>query len=419
MPKIAGFHEYEADPAMRLLRILGFVAVALGLISIIISRVDSAPALLRWIAVPEDDGLGLIFAGFAVRMARLELLAWNARVVVRTSRFCLVTLGVFRILGFSVGRWGVAGATSETDGFASGVLAVGMGALLMLRDKERTRRIRPALTLAMGAFAGVCWVALLLHQTGMIGKPAILTVPVPVLVLFSSLCYVLVPEVRLPRRWRGVAGRKEAVDAARRLMPLALGIPVVLAVMRHQAERLGWIHPELGLLLHVLFSAGSMGAMIFWNSFRLSADRRVAEAVDQALGDAELHFVESLKAVDNPVWVIGASGELVFQNTAARAFQAPPDDYGPQPLGVCQQSAVMSASIFHRRVAAIRMQHRASGQVGSLNLQLLRTITDRNGHPKAVIVIAQAPPASLNAIDEQFRAKRQSFERREVEALIR
>ena len=82
-----------------LLKVSCFVSIALGLLSLLCQFTGQMTVLLRRVLVSPDEALGLIFLGFAVRMSRLEAHRKTIRIIVKTSRVCLLLVGVSAMAG--------------------------------------------------------------------------------------------------------------------------------------------------------------------------------------------------------------------------------------------------------------------------------------------------------------------------------
>ncbi|MBX3441767.1 MAG: PAS domain S-box protein [Planctomyces sp.] len=69
-----------------------------------------------------------------------------------------------------------------------------------------------------------------------------------------------------------------------RLLPLGLGVTLAAGYLRLQGERAGWFGPELGLLLHIMFTIGAILATLFWTSWQLQQlDARREASARQAI----------------------------------------------------------------------------------------------------------------------------------------
>jgi PAS domain-containing protein len=173
------------------------------------------------------------------------------------------------------------------------------------------------------------------------------------------------------------------------MFPLAILIPVLLAILRHQAQSAGLLQPDLGLLLHVLMSAGSMFAMIVWNANRIHSAQRIRESTGVVVADMDAQYRDIFAVLRDPVWVFSAEGELEYENGAARQFMASNGEAG---LGSVQQSAVLSAAMLGRRVKVLELTDRETFAPRSLAIQYLRVLLTPQGEPGTIILVAHVLP---------------------------
>lgn len=360
--------QWQGDAGLALvLRISCFISIALGILSLLSRWFGHTGLVLRLILVTPEEALGLIFMGFAVRMSRLEAHRPTIRIIVQTSRVCLVLLGA-SLVGL---------------GHAAGACYLAIGLILMMKYRLARNRMDTVLTALICTYLGSCWVSLLLARAAMAPIPAILQVdPAPLLIL-SAISYVLSSATRAPGMLKVLVQRGPEAEAARVMFPLAFAIPLVLAFLRHQAERLGLLQPDLGLLLHVLLSAGSMAGMIVWNANRIHSAQRIRESTDAVVADMETQYHAIFAVMRDPVWVFSSEGPLEFSNAAAQELNLDP----------AQQRTLLSAAMLDKRmIKQLDVQDRLSGAPRTLAVQYLRVLLTPDGEPGSVVMVAHVLP---------------------------
>ena len=359
------------------LRVSCFLAIALGILSLLIHWTGQAGGILAAILVPPEEALGLIFAGFAVRMSRLEAHSRPVRAVVQTSRVCLT----------------VVGASLAAGNHAAGVGYLLIGLSLLARQLLPGYRADVALNALGCAFLSACWTSLLLSRAAMSPVPSLLRIDLLPLAVLTAIACILSTATRAPGVLRVLAQRGPEAEAARVMFPLAFLIPVALAILRHHAQRRGLLQPDLGLLIHVLMSAGSMFAMIVWNANRIHLSQRIRESNGVAVADLETQYRDIFAVLRDPVWVFTPEGELDYENGAARQLMA---HNGERGLGAAQQRAAVSAAMLGRAMKELELTDRETFARRSLEIQYLRALVTPQGEPGTIVLVAHVlPPKEL------------------------
>lgn len=382
-----------------LLRVSCFLSIAIGILSLLSIWTGLASGAARIILVTPDEALGLIFLGFAVRMSRLEAHRRTIRIIVKTSRAGLILLGVSAVTGLrvldlvpSAGSVRLGGGT----GFAIGACYLLTGASLLFRNGFARNRMHAALTWLACAYLGSCWISLLLAGAGMAAIPIFLRIEVVPLLLMTAIGYVLFSALRTPEILKVLSQRGPEAEAARLMLPLAFAIPLALAILRHEAESKGWLPPDLGLVLHVLLSVGSMGLMIVWNANRIHSAKQLRERTDVAVEELETQYRDIFAVLQDPVWIFSAEGQLHFRNDAAREY-GPPEGRNANgsggaesALGIGQQRAILSAALLGGQMAEMKLRERVSGALRTLEIKFLRSLNTQRGERGAIILVARA-----------------------------
>jgi len=384
-------------------RIFCFLAIAVGIVSLLSTWTGETGGVLRHVLLAPGDALGLIFVGFAVRLSRLEAHRRPIRVIVQTSRLCLLALGVVAIFGSDLTVLLPSTGASGT-GFAAGVIFLLIAGVLMMRVRHAQSEFRSILTAGLCAFLVSCWISLLLASGGLAPVPSVLRIEFLTLLLLSGVGAVLASLIRAPGVLGVLADEGPEASAARLLFPLAFVIPLVLAILRHRAEVEGLLHRDLGLLLHVILSAGSMAIMIVWNAHRISAGARAIRAAEKLMEDFDSQYRAILGAFSEPVWIFDPKGQLIFENRAAGEYGSGEEIPGARfrdpssALGSAQQRAILSAALFGRRVREIRMFDQTTGEPRLLTVQYLGVLYTREAEPSAIVLVARPSGERAEAV---------------------
>ncbi len=349
--------------------------------------------------IPPDDALGIIFLGFALRLSRLEDFRPWIRLVLRTSRLCLVVLGLSKLLGVLLAmnhQAPPAGSITAPAGFSLGLLFLLLGIYLNIRHNQYAKRARLYTRIVTLSYLGSCWIALLLFVGGISGIPAgfqIQLLPLITVTVISALLFL--PQHRHVHQG-GIPGPEEESALSQSLFPLAYSIPIVLAFLRYHAESRKLVHPELALLLHVVLSAGSTIALIAYSVARTRAAQHQVEANDAVATCMETQYQTVLSALSLPVWIFGAEGRLTFANQAAGKLSPPPataPGQTPHPLEAPfapeHQRAIFNAALFGRPLASLTIAPASSQQPVELKVECLQSIQTYRGTPGSIVLIAR------------------------------
>ena len=387
------------DDSVSFVRISCFFAIALGMLSImnLWARLDNTA--IRFLLVPPEEALGFIFLAFAVRMPRLEAYRSTIRVVVRTSRACLLILGASMVLGWRLSdfpAFGIVGSADTGTGLAVGICYFLMGFYLKVRGGQSGGFAYTALSGILFTYLGSCWISQILYLSGLASIPRILMIRVVSLAILTAGCIALFSLHHKPSLLRRFAQTGPDAATVRSLFPLAFAIPILLAILRFRAESSGLIVPDIGLLLHVLLSAGSMILMISYSGSRARAAKVLSDSKDAIATLVESQYRDIMQNLQNPVWIFSSEGHLKFRNDAARVL-FPPD--GEQAaslkaegavLGATQQRVILSAALLGQPVSGLVMRDSTAGSARTLPIRCLRVLQSHNGTPGAIVLIAGA-----------------------------
>lgn len=116
---------------------------------------------------------------------------------------------------------------------------------------------------------------------------------------------------------------------ARRLLPAAILIPIVLGYFRLEGQRLGMFGTEMGLSLMVVLTA--VISIVFVLKFAAGANR---EEAAKTQGNEILNAI--LRSPSEGVTVVNAAGQMVLQNDSAEAMAGK-----KQPLSTADSWSLM------------------------------------------------------------------------------
>ncbi|MBI2687432.1 MAG: hypothetical protein HYX27_14055 [Acidobacteria bacterium] len=382
-----------------ILRLASFLSIVLGLTEILaLTTRAQFPKGVFSLASP-DEALGLIFMGFALRNSRLEDHSGIVRVIVKTSRASLLIIGFSGMAGLHLVPWGSTAFQSEArPTFAAGIGFALISGILIIKRSPVLKKILPYLSYACCSFLGACWVAIVLSLTGLISAPAILAIGWLPAALMTPIALILAVWINAPGLAHVLSGSGPDAATARRLFPLAFIVPLLLAVLRQQAERSEYLHPHAGLLLHVLLSVACMAALVAWNANRMTVAHQIERSVERVYRDGEAQLRELLSYVTQPVWILGPDGGMQYRNSAAAEYFCFPNEQdrlsaNKFPLGQRQHEVLVRAALFGRGVAPIRVRHLVSGTDRDLQATLVKTMKGHALSEVKVLVLAEDPGA--------------------------
>ena len=236
-----------------------------------------------------------ILAGISLRLLRKEASGRLARGVAQACALLVALLGLLtlvdKLFGWELGidQWvlrpNVAGSAAHGPSRMALMIALNfflLGCALLVLDVETRGGYRASQFLTM--LAGLASWSVILDSTL---NPALsyLYLALPTALLFGVLC----TGVLLVRPDRGLvailASQSLGGMTARRLLPAAFGISVILAWLRWEGERAGLYDREHSVVLSAAVHLVLLAGLIWWNARsldRADAERRRAELVLRA-----------------------------------------------------------------------------------------------------------------------------------------
>jgi hypothetical protein len=133
---------------------------------------------------------------------------------------------------------------------------------------------------------------------------------------------------------------------------------------------------------------------------------------EAAYTESEKLFRELLAVVRQPVWLLDATGRVLYSNPAALRF-ASVDARLSGALGNAQQRDLVAAAMVGRPVHTVHVHDLPSAQDRSLSLVFLRLLQPQPEKPGElrVLVIASTgdhPPAAPASLEESLTALQES-----------
>ena len=379
-----------------ILRLSSFSCVLFGVVSLLVMVVPAEfPAVTAPLVVSSPEvALGLIFMGFAVRLSRLERYKPSVHLVVQASRVCLLSVGVLGMQNLRLFSW--AGAKMETlpvAGFAPSLcFVIVAGALFAMGGRyASSRAVTTILTLLTG-FVASCWISMFLTAAGVTARVPLFSMEILPALLISMVAATMTLSSVSPGIVELLAAGGSTAEAVRQTFPIAISLPVVLAVLRHWAESSGYLHPTLGLHIHVLISAGAMAVSVGWNIYRLGISGKMQESVEAAADELESQYRLLLEGLDEPVWIFDRTGRISFANEAGARFLRPGAGVGEgatitDVLGVQQSRVVFTEAIFGRQVREVTLHDNQRGRTETRPVCFVHKLKSNLSPEPAVVLV--------------------------------
>lgn len=385
-------HRLQSVMATPLLLIC-HLCIALGILSLLGLWTPLGAGPMGWFLVQPDEALGLIFVGFALRISRLEALRRVRWVMVRTSKVCLVVIGLTGVLGLQVLPGPNAGQLGKGANLAASLCFLFIGLELLARQRHTILNVQVTVRMLTYSVLAACWISQLLAWMHLSAVPRALAIHPVLFVLLTGLCVGMYLQSKRPAVLRVLYQAGPEAEAARALFPLTFLIPILLAILRQHAEAAGWIQPDLGLSVHVLLSAGSMAVMVVWYAHRIESAQRLRESEGGGVETMETQYHELFFVLQDPVWIFNFQGQTTFRNAAARRFLPPGGGLvgrqdGPgSSLGANQERMVLSAALLDSQMAKIEVWERSTSTPKVLPVLFLRALRAPDGTPRSIILV--------------------------------
>ncbi len=387
----------SAEDLRVILRLSSFSCILLGVVSLLVMIVPAAfPAVgPPLVASSPEVALGLVFMGFAVRLSRLERYKASVHLVLQASRLCLLAVGLLGLQGASLFGWaGPRMGELPRAGFAASLCFVIVSCALMAMGRRYTgsRGLTMILTMLSG-FVASCWISMFLTAAGVTPQIAVFHIEFLPALLITLVATTMTLSSATPGIVDLLSGGGSTAEAVRQTFPIAISLPVVLAILRHWAETSGYLHPSLGLHIHVLLSAGAMAVIVGWNIYRLGVSNRMQESIEAAADEIENQYRMLLEALDEPVWIFDRTGTVSFTNEAGARFLRLGMSVGDgasmtDVLGVQQCRVVFTEAIFGRQVREVTLHDNQRGRTETRPVCFIHKLKSTSSPEAAVVLVA-------------------------------
>ena len=231
-----------------------------------------------------------------------------------------------------------------------------LGGALLLADVPSRRRIRPAVSLALGALT-----LSLLPLAGHLYGLAVFRKVTPLLPVGPHIAAMLslasLAALRL-RRDRGlmacVTADSPSGAMARRMLPAALVVPLAIAALRVAGEQAGLYGTEFGIAVMVVCCVGALVALTWWNAWSLHRADRERRRLAVAAESADRERASMRRAVAAMEQVLGVVGHELRTPLAAlrltsellvAAGAAPSDEHRSMLDGIGREAARMADTV--------------------------------------------------------------------------
>ena len=229
--------------------------------------------------------------------------------------------GALRLLGYlapsSIRLDTLLFTVVPSDGFRAARMAPNaalicflLGAALLLVDVPSRRRIRPAQALALAA-TGLSFMPLVayLYSAAVFQQ---LTTLLPMALQVAAVLFLLSMAVLRLRPDTGLTlcltGGGAAGAMARRLIPAAVAVPVIVAALRVGGERAGLYGTEFGVAIMVICNISALLALIWWTAWSLhqgeAERRRLTERAESAERE-QASLKQAVAAMEQVLGVVG------------------------------------------------------------------------------------------------------------------
>ena len=261
----------------------------------------------------------------------------GSRLVARGCALAVLFLGGERLVAYALGSDGFeflglssgADSTGASLGHMSPATAADfllLGVALLLRWPETTARAFQTITL-LALLIG--WLGLTRYLYG--GQPL---VPLAAMAVHTATLFILLAVATLSLRTDAslmalVSGAGAGGATARRLLPTAVVLPLLLAWIPDYALHAGWIGPEAGLALLAVASVIVFGALIWTNAVLLERADRRSQQEQEAREDSERrtdliieNALDAVVSIDTVGVISGwnSQAERIFGWTKAEAL---------------------------------------------------------------------------------------------------
>ena len=272
-------------------------------------------------ALDADTSLSLLCSGLALRLfcpGRISRFASWAGHGCAASVLLFGAVSLARSLALPGSPADAAPAPAAALGLAC------VGAALVLLGARRLLVLTQALALAVLGVSSLILIALVYQVSSPDARVFGPASPVTAASFLLLGAGILTVEPR-----RGVLAVVTADGAggavARRLLPAAVGVPVVAGWLRLEGQRAGWYGTEFGLTLFALANVAGFSALVLWSAARLRRTDAARDATVAALRESEARFRHLADALPQIVWTTDQGGRSTYLNNRWAEYTGLPD----------------------------------------------------------------------------------------------
>ena len=285
-----------------------------------------------------------------------------------------------------------------------------LGGSLLLADVPSRRRIRPAVALALSALTlSVMPLAGHLYGLAVFRKVTALLPVGPHIAAMLSLASLAALRLRRDRGLMAcVTADSPAGAMARRMLPAALIVPLVIAALRVAGERAGLYGTEFGIAVMVVCCVGALMALTWWNAWSLHRADRERRRLAAAAESADRERASMRQAVAAMEQVLGVVGHELRTPLAAlrltsellvAAGAAPSAEHQSMLDGISREAARMAETVNDLLEAArlnsgLAQWHWADVNVGQACEEALASVRPLLD-PERVTMTLDVTPADL------------------------
>jgi len=292
----------------------GIAVVAVG-VAVLIGWMLDIPLLKSMhpslVTMKANTALGFLLSGIALLLLQPEQTDQRKLRIARWCALAVALVGLLTLSEYILGRdFGIDQLLFREPEGAVGTSAPGrmspntalnfllVGLALRFIDYESTEKYRPAQYLALAALA-VAVLALLgyaYNVKALYGFASYTKMALHTVVAFVLLSLGMLGARPAQGFVRTLTSTGMGGELARRLLPAAIVIPIVVGWLRLQGERAGFYEADFGVSLVAVLDIIIFGTLIWWNCRalgRTDAERRQAEdALRQARDELEMRVQE-------------------------------------------------------------------------------------------------------------------------------
>ncbi len=301
----------------------------------------------HWVTMKANTAVAFMFAGLSLLLLQTEPAVSSvmsqfgrARLLGQVAALLVTLIGGLTLAEYTVGRnFGLDQLLFRESSNAIGTFSPGRmapvtavslvitGLALLLLEVQTRNGWRPAqlLVLIVMPVSLLALVGYLYGVNELIGPASTTYMALPTALALLALCVGLLtsrPERGIMALFTGAGG-----VLARRLLPVAIGVPLLMGWLRLLGQRLGWFDSEVGTALVVVSSMEIFAIVVWLNALMLTradASRRQAEIIRHE-SEERLSLALAASGVGTWHWKL-ASDTITWDPHICRLFGLKPED---------------------------------------------------------------------------------------------